>query len=97
MRLIRMSEHGSCEWVADLRKNTRTTLTPAPVRWLAWNMPFHAEHHAIPNLPFHALPALHEELAPHLAHLDQGYLASHANMVGNLFRKQFAPATATTI
>ena len=97
MRLIRISEHGGCEWIADIRKNTRTTLTLAPVRWLAWNMPFHAEHHAIPKLPFHALPALHEELAPHLEHLDRGYLASHATMVENLFCKQFVSATATTI
>jgi len=96
MRLIRMSEHGSCEWVGDLRRNTRTTLTVAPVRWLAWNMPYHAEHHGIPKLPFHALPALHQELAPHLEYLDQGYLASHVNMLRNLFRKQFATTATTT-
>ena len=96
MRLIRISEHGSCEWVADLRKNTRTTLTLPPVRWLAWNMPFHAEHHAIPNLPFYALPELHQALVSHLEQVDRGYLASHTNMLRNLRRKQFAPAAATT-
>ena len=96
MRLIRISEHASCEWVADFRKNTRTTITLNPVRWLAWNMPFHAEHHAVPNLPFHALPALHLELAPHLEHVDQGYLASHGNLLRKLLHKQFTPKTATS-
>ncbi len=96
MRLIRISEHASCEWVADFRKNTRTTITLNPVRWLAWNMPFHAEHHAVPNLPFHALPALHLELAPHLEHVDQGYLTSHGNLLRKLLHKQFTPKTATT-
>ena len=96
MRLIRISEHASCEWVADFRKNTRTTITLNPVRWLAWNMPFHAEHHAAPNLPFHALPALHLELAPHLEHVDQGYFASHSNLLRKLLQKQFTIKTATT-
>ena len=96
MRLIRISEHASCEWVADFRKNTRTTITLNPVRWLAWNMSFHAEHHAVPNLPFHALPALHLELAPHLEHVDQGYLTSHGNLLRKLLHKQFTPKTATT-
>jgi len=26
-------------------------------RYLFWNMPFHSEHHALPAVPFHALPA----------------------------------------
>tara|TARA_B100000749_G_C18309991_1_gene416330 strand:- start:68 stop:721 length:654 start_codon:yes stop_codon:yes gene_type:complete len=97
MRLIRISEHASCEWVTDIRKNTRTTITIKPVCWLAWNMSFHAEHHAIPNMPFHKLPALHQELAPHLEHVDNGYLASHVNFLMKLLRKQFFPKTATTL
>ena len=97
MRLIRISEPASCEWVTDIRKNTRTTITIKPVCWLAWNMSFHAEHHAIPNMPFHKLPALHQELAPHLEHVDNGYLASHVNFLMKLLRKQFFPKTATTL
>ena len=95
MRLIRISEHASCEWVADIRKNTRTTITIKPVCWLAWNMSFHAEHHAIPNMPFHKLPVLHQELAPHLEHVDNGYLALHVNLLKQLLRKQFLPKTTT--
>lgn len=34
----------------------------AAVRALFWNMPYHAEHHAFPDVPFHALPAVHASL-----------------------------------
>ena len=37
-------------------QNTRTTYTGAVVKWVAWNMPYHVEHHAYPSIPFHALP-----------------------------------------
>lgn len=73
MRIIRMSEHGACPLVPDMLVNTRTVLTLRPIQWLNWNMAFHAEHHAIPAVPFHALPALHEDLGPHLAELESGY------------------------
>ncbi len=73
MRIIRMSEHGACPLVPDMLINTRTVLTLRPIQWLNWNMAFHAEHHAIPAVPFHALPALHENLGPHLAELEPGY------------------------
>ncbi|MEZ5864145.1 MAG: fatty acid desaturase [Geminicoccaceae bacterium] len=73
MRIIRMSEHGACPLVPDMLLNTRTVLTLRPIQWLNWNMAFHAEHHAIPAVPFHALPALHADLGPHLAELETGY------------------------
>ncbi len=73
MRIIRMSEHGACPPVPDMLKNTRTVLTLRPIQWLNWNMAFHAEHHALPAVPFHALPALHQDLGPHLAELESGY------------------------
>jgi fatty acid desaturase len=81
MRLVRMAGHGACPPVADLLRNTRTVRTLAPLRWLAWNMPFHAEHHALPAVPFHALPQLHPFLAPHLAELAPGYLAAHRRIL----------------
>ena len=33
-----------------------------------WNMPYHAEHHAYPSVPFHALPQLHKALDSELVH-----------------------------
>ncbi len=91
MRLIRISEHGGCPWIADLLRNTRTTLTLRPIRWLAWNMPFHAEHHAFPNIPFHALPVLHQHLKSHLENVDQGYLFSHRKLIQQLYRQEHSP------
>ena len=43
------------------------------VRWLAWNMPYHAEHHAFPSVPFHKLPALHRHVQAHLKSVSNGY------------------------
>ena len=47
---------------------TRSMRSNALVRWFLWNMPYHAEHHAWPAVPFHALPALHAEMKDHLVH-----------------------------
>jgi fatty acid desaturase len=56
LRLYLLAEHSACLRTADMLENTRTTYTNGLVRFLAWNMPFHAEHHAWPSIPFHALP-----------------------------------------
>ena len=84
LRLLLLAEHTGCAYGDDGLANTRTTLTLAPVRWLMWNMPFHAEHHLYPSLPFHALPAAHRWIGPHLQHLDHGYLRVHASLLRRL-------------
>ena len=84
LRLLLLAEHTGCDYSTDGLANTRTTLTTAPVRWLMWNMPFHAEHHLYPSLPFHALPAAHRWIGPRLQHLDHGYLAVHAQLLQRL-------------
>jgi fatty acid desaturase len=75
LRLYLLAEHGDCPQVTDFLLNTRTTLTTRLVRFLAWNMPFHAEHHLMPNVPFHRLPALHARLRHRLGTTSDGYLA----------------------
>lgn len=67
LRLYTLAEHGRCSQVADMFQNTRTTITTRVVRFLAWNMPYHAEHHAYPAVPFHKLPDLHEKARDHLS------------------------------
>merc|ERR1712093_552631 len=37
----------------------RTTATWALYAKLAWNMPYHIEHHSWPNCPFHKLKEVH--------------------------------------
>jgi fatty acid desaturase len=81
LRFVLMAEHGGCAFNNDGLANTRTTLTLAPLRRLMWNMPFHAEHHLYPSLPFHALPRAHALIGPHLVHCDRGYLRVHVNFL----------------
>ena len=63
-------------------ENSRTTRSLAPIRRLAWNMPYHAEHHACPALPFHALPAAHRLLQARIAVQAPGYVAVHREILG---------------
>ena len=64
--------------------NTRTTKAPFPIRLLMWNMPFHAEHHLYPAVPFHQLPALHAHLRDRLRYLAPSYLAANREIVQSL-------------
>ncbi|MEM7525999.1 MAG: fatty acid desaturase [Pseudomonadota bacterium] len=74
LRLYLLAEHGRCPPVANTFENTRTTLTVAALRYIAWNMPFHAEHHAAPAVPFHRLPRLHDLARGELRCVERGYL-----------------------
>lgn len=84
LRLYLLAEHGRCALVANMLENTRTTFTNRLVRWLAWNMPYHAEHHSLPAVPFHNLPALHDHMAPHLKVTENGYARFTSGYVSNL-------------
>jgi fatty acid desaturase len=75
LRLYLLAEHGDCPQVADMLQNTRTTFTTAFVRFLAWNMPYHVEHHSYPAVPFHRLPELHRLMRDHLKVTADGYAA----------------------
>jgi len=83
LRVFLLAEHGHCPFVANMLENSRTTFTHAVVRFLCWNMPYHAEHHSYPMVPFHNLPALHRLAKPHLAVTENGYRA----FVVSYFRK----------
>lgn len=62
--LVGICQHlGLHEDVLDHRLNTRTILINPFVRFLYWNMNYHIEHHMFPMVPYHALPALHKEMA----------------------------------
>ncbi|PWV99195.1 fatty acid desaturase [Hoeflea marina] len=93
LRLYLLAEHGRCAYVANMLENTRTTLSNRLVRRLAWNMPYHAEHHSYPTVPFHRLPDLHRLIAPHLAVTEAGYASFHARYAPDL-NGSAAPARA---
>ena len=90
LRLYLMAEHGRCAFVANMFENSRTTFTGPVIRFFAWNMPFHAEHHAFPTVPFHQLPTLHALTAPLLRETSAGYGAFTAETVRALDRKPTA-------
>lgn len=75
LRLYLLAEHGRCPPVANMLENTRTTYTNRIIRFLAWNMPYHIEHHSFPNVPFHALPELHKHMKDELITTSPGYAA----------------------
>lgn len=58
-----LTQHtGLGENVLDHRLNTRTVKMCWINRFMYWNMNYHIEHHLYPMVPFHQLPALHEEI-----------------------------------
>ncbi len=68
------AEHTGCERTRSAFENTRTTYTAAFVKWFAWNMPYHVEHHAYPSIPFHALPKLNAIVDDEIVHRGHGYI-----------------------
>ena len=75
LRLYLLAEHGDCARVTNMFQNTRTTFTTQIVRFLAWNMPYHVEHHVAPTVPFHRLPTLHALMRNKLQVTAPGYAA----------------------
>ena len=73
LRAYLLTEHTLCPHEPNGLVNTRTTLTNAALRFLMWNMPFHAEHHMYPSIPFHRLPAAHAALRGRLQVVQRGY------------------------
>ena len=84
LRLYLLAEHGRCPTVANMFENTRTTFTSRMMRALAWNMPYHTEHHTYPSVPFHRLPELHDLIDPHLEVTADGYAAFNRAYVGEV-------------
>lgn len=80
LRAFLLAEHTGLPLVPDMLRNSRTTKSNALVRWLTWNMGYHAEHHCYPALPFHALPGAHARLRDRIAVQAPGYLAAHRSI-----------------
>lgn len=81
-RMWIIAEHTGCRYtedptVADMLTNTRTTHTNAFMRFLTWNMGYHAEHHAYAAVPFHALPDLNKLIDERIETRTPGYRAFH--------------------
>jgi fatty acid desaturase len=77
LRAYLITEHTGCSQDQNGLSNTRTTLTWLPIRLIMWNMPYHAEHHLFPAVPFHQLPALHAQIGDRFTHVAPGYIATN--------------------
>lgn len=84
LRAYLLAEHTGCTHDRNGLTNTRTTLTWAAVRLLMWNMPFHAEHHLYPSIPFHRLPDAHAAMRARLGVVQPGYVRWNWGFVRSL-------------
>ena len=87
-RIIRLAEHNGCDRSADMLLNSRTILCFKPIRWLSWNMPMHTAHHAVPQVPFHALPELNGYLQAHTKDVRNGYPQTVAYQLSRLIARE---------
>jgi fatty acid desaturase len=83
LRAILLAEHTGCSNDNNPLSNTRTTLTWFPLKFLIWNISFHASHHLYPSIPFHALPRAHQQLKEHFAVIEAGYVKVHRNIINS--------------
>ncbi len=81
-------EHRGLPMEGTVLERTRSFAGNRFVNWWMWNMPYHAEHHAWPAVPFHQLPRLHA-LAK-----ERGLLVHEGDTVGGLVLRRGASRDA---
>lgn len=84
LRLYLLAEHGLLPEVPNMLVNSRTVEANWFVRKLAWNMPWHIEHHAWPTVPFHKLELLNRHLGPVSPPPTRSYFAFHRDYIAAL-------------
>jgi fatty acid desaturase len=83
LRFILLAEHTGCSRDRNPFTNTRSTLTLFPFQFFLWNIPFHAEHHLYPSVPFYQLPTAHQQLNQRFTHVDPGYIKVNRDIVAD--------------
>jgi fatty acid desaturase len=73
-------EHNGLPHEGSIFDKTRSMPVNGLIKFIMWNMPYHAEHHAYPALPFHALPKAHELLADEIIHKKELHLGFHIRL-----------------
>lgn len=87
LRMILLADHTACSLDSNALSNTRTTYTLPFIRFLMWEMPFHAEHHRYPKIPFHSLAKAHRHLKPHLKYvMTDGFLGAQRQIISKFPR-----------
>jgi len=91
LRLFLMAEHTGCALDDNPFGNTRTTYTTGALRLLAWQMPYHVEHHCYPSIPFHALRLVNALIRNRIEVAAPGYLAVHGQLLRRFARHKATP------
>ena len=87
-----LTQHGGlAENVLDHRRNSRTVYMNPVLRFIYWNMNYHIEHHMFPMVPYHALPALHEELKPYMPKPAASVFAAYREIIPAILRQAREP------
>jgi hypothetical protein len=91
LRYYQFCEHRGCEtgdWdILDPWGACRTTDGNWLYKKLAWNMPYHIEHHAWPAVPFHLLPKINQRIRDNQPPFrgimpgDKGYFGVHKEFI----------------
>ena len=86
--LTGLTQHaGLAEDTLDHRLNSRTVHLNPISRFVYWNMNYHVEHHMFPMVPYHALPALHEEMEGDCPPAYSGLWAAYREIVPAVLRQ----------
>lgn len=93
--LTGLIQHGGlAEDVIDHRLNTRSLYMNPVSRWIYWNMNYHVEHHMFPMVPYHALPALHQEIKHDLPEPNSSIFDAYREMLTAIWRQRREPGYA---
>lgn len=92
MLFITTQHLGLCEDVLDHRLNSRTVYMNPLFRFLYWNMNYHIEHHMFTMIPYHALPALHEEMKSDCPPASKSLWAAHKEVIAALQKQRKDPS-----
>ena len=94
--VILATQHfGMAQDIPDHRHTTRTMHVNPALRLLYWNMNYHVEHHIFPQVPFHALPALHKAVADQCPPPTQGVFGAMKEIAITINRQRLDPGYTT--
>jgi fatty acid desaturase len=82
--MVTLADHNGVSPARHPDADTRTIETNKALNFILWNMPFHAEHHADPALPFHRLP--HRRRRQAADPVERGYWRFHLAVLRSLAR-----------
>lgn len=93
MYLVGLTQHAAmADHVWDHRLNTRTFIGSPLTRFFYWNMNYHIEHHMFPQVPFHALPRLHDAVKNQMPKPFRGVLDCYREIIPAILRQRREPA-----